>query len=189
LRRLFKWLTVAILTLLAIIGALLLLVDTSAGHRLIVDRIEAMRPQSGLRIQIGRIDGSVWNRARIRDLRLSDPKGVFFESGDIALDWTPVAWVSNKLDITSVTADVATLARLPTFNPSTKKGAILPGFDIHVGQLAIKRLTIGAGVSGTARTGSLTGQADIRGGRALVKDDGRRYARAQSRCRTRPQQV
>jgi translocation and assembly module TamB len=171
LRRFLKWLALAFLGLLAVIGALLLLIDTSAGHRLIVDRVEAMRPSSGLRIQIGRIDGSVWNRARIRDLRLSDPRGVFFESGDISLDWTPVAWWGNKLDIASVTADIATLARLPKFNPSAKKGAILPGFDIHIGQLAIKRLTIGAGVSGTARTGSLTGQADIRGGRALVKAD------------------
>ncbi len=171
MKRALKWLAIAILALLAIIGALLLLVDSSAGHRFIVDRIEAMAPQSGLRIQIGRIDGSVWNRASIRDLRLSDTKGVFFESGDIALDWTPVAWVSNKLDITSVKADVATLARLPKFNPSDKKGAILPGFDIHIGRLEIKRLTIGAGVSGTARTGSLIGQADIRGGRALVKAD------------------
>jgi translocation and assembly module TamB len=166
-----KWTVGILLTLLAVIGVLLLLVDSSAGHRFIVDRIEAMAPASGLRIQIGRIDGSVWNRARIRDLRLSDPRGVFFESGDIALDWTPVAWWGSKLDITSLTADVATLQRLPKFNPSTKKGAILPGFDIHVGQLAIKRLTIGAGVSGTARTGSLTGKADIRGGRALLEAD------------------
>ena len=73
-----KWLALGLLAILAVIGVLLLLVDTSAGHRLIVDRIEGMRPQSGLRIQIGRIDGSVWNRMRIRDLRLSDPRGVFF---------------------------------------------------------------------------------------------------------------
>ena len=58
-----------------IVGLLLLVlagvgfgVDTDAGHRFIVDRIAELRPSSGLRIHIGRIEGSIWRHARIRDL-------------------------------------------------------------------------------------------------------------------------
>ncbi len=168
MKRILKWIGGILATLALVAGALLLLADSSIGHRFLIDRIEAMRPASGLRIEIGRIDGSVWNRASIRDFRLSDPRGMFFESGEVDLDWSPRAYLANTLDITSLTADAATLHRLPTFNPSTKTGAILPGFDIHVGRLAIKKLTIGEAVSGRARSGSLDARADIRSGRAIV---------------------
>src|SRR5205085_11572090 len=53
--------------------------------------------------------------------------------------------------------------------PSTKKGPILPGFDIHIGELRVDRLDIGKAVSGQARSGSLRGKADIRSGRALIE--------------------
>src|SRR5205085_11906461 len=73
------------------------------------------------------------------------------------------------LNTVSVSAQQVTLIRLPKLKPSTSKGPILPGFDIHVGELRIDRLDIGAAVSGTARTGSLRGKADVHSGRALVE--------------------
>jgi translocation and assembly module TamB len=44
----------------------------------------------------------------------------------------------------------------------------LPDFDIHIGRLKVDRLELAKGVSGTARTGSVLGEADIRAGRAMV---------------------
>ena len=38
------------------------------------------RRNSGLRIHIGRIEGSIWGETRLRDVRLYDPKGLFAES-------------------------------------------------------------------------------------------------------------
>ena len=163
-----KWIGGILLALALVAGALLIIADSSVGRRFLVDRIEALRPASGLRFQIGRIEGSIWSKAQLRDLRVSDASGVFFESPDVALDWTPRAWLDNRLDITSLTADAATLRRLPKLVPSGKKGPILPEFDIRIGRLAINRLTIGDAVSGKARRGKLEAKADIRDGRALV---------------------
>ncbi len=163
-----KWLGAILLALALVAGALLLLADSSIGHRYIIDRIEGLRPASGLRFEIGRIDGSIWNKSTIRDLRVADAKGVFFESPEVDLDWNPRAYLGNTLDIDSLTADAATLRRLPKLMPTGKKGPILPGFDIRIARLAIARLTIGSAVSGKARTGSLDGKADIHDGRAVV---------------------
>ena len=167
--RAVKWVGGILLALALAVGVLLTLADSSVGHRYLIDRIEALRPVSGLRFKVGRIDGSIWNRATIRDLRVADASGVFFESPEVALNWAPRAYLSNRLDITSLTADSATLIRLPKLQPSGKKGAILPAFDIRIGRLAIERLTIGSAVSGKARTGKLEAKADIRDGRALVE--------------------
>ena len=82
-----KWIGGILLALALAAGAVLLLADSSVGHRYLIDRIEGFRPTSGLRFEIGRIDGSIWNRATIRDLRVSDASGVFFESAEVELDW------------------------------------------------------------------------------------------------------
>jgi translocation and assembly module TamB len=166
-----KWVGALVFALVVIVGALLLFIDTSIGHRIIVDRIEALRPASGLRFEVGRIEGSVWNRATIRDVRAIDGRGVFFESPEIDLDWKPIDWLRNALTINRVHADSAILHRLPSLKPSTQRGAILPGFDIHVGALSIDRLTIKTGVSGKSQTGRVMAKADIRAGRALIDGD------------------
>ena len=168
-----KWIGGILLALALAAGAVLLFADSSVGHRYLIDRIEGFRATSGLRFEIGRIDGSIWNRSTIRDLRVSDASGVFFESAEVELDWTPRAYLDNRLDITSLTADAATLRRLPKLSPTGKKGAILPGFDIRIGRLAIERLTIGSAVSGKPRTGKLEAKADIRDGRAVIMANAR----------------
>ena len=94
---------------------------------------------------------------------------MFLTSPNIKLDWAPGAWLYNKLSIDSLTAERVSLIRLPKLKPSTKKGPILPGFDIHVGDLRIDRLDIGRQVSGQRRSGSVRGKADVHSGRALVE--------------------
>ena len=174
LRRDWRWrllnelfaLFVALLFLLAV---LLVLLDSAPGHRFIVDQIAKFETASGLRIQIGRIDGSIFGKSQLRNVRVADQNGVFLTSPDIKLDWTPGAWLTNKLTIDSLTADRVTLVRLPKLKPSTRKGPILPGFDIHVGELRIDRLDIGPEVSGKPRSGRVWGKADIHSGRALIE--------------------
>jgi translocation and assembly module TamB len=156
----------AALALLA--GALLLIADTSIGHRFIADRIAALAPANGLRVKIGRIEGSIYGKARLRDVQLHDPQGLFFESADVSLDWKPFRYLSNVLDIETLTTPAARLRRVPKLVPSDKPGPILPDFDIRIGKLAIARLDIDAGVAGAARRGRLEGTADVRAGRALV---------------------
>ena len=94
---------------------------------------------------------------------------MFLTSPNIKLDWSPGAWLDNKLSIDSLTADRVTLIRLPKLKPSTSKRPILPGFDIHIGELTIGRLDIGPEVSGKPRSGRLWGKADVHSGRALVE--------------------
>src|SRR5947199_230285 len=82
---------------------------------------------------------------------------------------SPGAWLENRLDIKALTAERVDLVRLPKLNPSTNRGPILPGFNIHVGELRIDRLNVGPQVGGRARSGSVRGKADVHSGRALVE--------------------
>ena len=139
------------------------------GHRWIIDRIAGLETASGLRIRIGRIDGSIFGKSQLRNVTVADGRGVFLTSPNIKLDWTPGAWLDNKLYVDSLTAERVALIRLPKLKPSTRKGPILPGFDIHIGELKIGRLDIGPQIGGKPRSGSVRGKADVHSGRALVE--------------------
>lgn len=166
--RLAKWSLAGLLGLALILLALAGLADTGPGHRFIASRIAQLAPRSGLRIEIGRIEGSIYGEARLHGLKLSDPKGLFFEAPVVDLDWTPLAWVNNRIDIERLHAKTATLHRLPKLNPGRPDAPILPDFDIRIGALAIDRLQIGKAVSGQPRVGRLAGRADIADGRAVI---------------------
>jgi translocation and assembly module TamB len=143
-------------------------IDTGPGHRLIADRIAAMRPSSGLRIRIGRIDGSIWTRATLRDVRLYDLDGQFFEAPELALAWHPTRWLHNRLDIDRLAAPLVTLDRAPRLR--SKPGSpILPGFDIRIGRLDIRRLRLGPAIAGRAHVMRLLARADIHDRRALIQ--------------------
>lgn len=158
----------ALLLVVAAIGALLLLLDTGPGHRLIANRIAALQPKDGMRYRIGRIEGSIYGRARLIDVRIYDPKGLVFRAPVANLHWNPFAWTVNRLDITRMTVPRAVLAKLPQPRPTGRKGPILPGFDIRIGALRVDRLEVAPAVTGVARVGRVQGHADIRSGRALI---------------------
>jgi len=181
-RRLLNELLALFVALLFLLAGLLIILDSAPGHRFIVDQLSRMETASGLKIRIGRIDGSIFGRSQLRNVSVADSRGVFLTSPNIKLDWAPGAWLDNKLHVDSLSAERVSLIRLPKLKPTTKKGPILPGFDIHIGELRIDRLDIGAGVGGKARSGSVRGKTDVNHGRmlvelrALVADGGDRIA-------------
>lgn len=167
-RRWGRRIATALLLLLAALLAAAALLDTQLGHRFVADRIGALRPGNGMRYTVGRIEGSLYGKATLIDVRISDLDGVMFRAGRAELDWRPFAWASNRLDIRRLHVPNATLLRLPRTRPSGRRGAILPGFDIQIGDLRVDRLTLGPTLAGGVRTASLQGRADVRAGRALI---------------------
>ena len=171
-RRLAKWTVGLLLALFLLAGLGMILLDTAPGHRFLADRIASQAPESGLRIRIGRIDGSIWGRTRFLDVRLYDPNGLFAESSRIDLDWQPLGWITNRLIIDDLQSELVILHRLPKLKPSREPKPVLPGFDIRIGRFDIAQLRVGAAVTGTRRTARLGGEIEIRSGRALVRIDG-----------------
>jgi len=168
-RRLLNELFALFVALLFLLAGLLVLLDSAPGHRFIVDQLSGMETASGVRIRIGRIDGSIFGRSQLRNVRVADSRGVFLTSPNVKLDWSPGAWLDNKLHVDSLTAERVSLIRLPKLRPTTNKGPILPGFDIHIGELRLDRLDVAPAVGGRARSGSVRGKADVNHGRALVE--------------------
>src|SRR5688572_9497785 len=117
-KRLLNELFALFIALLLLFAGALVLLDTAPGHRFIADKIGQIETASGLRIRIGRIDGSIFGEAKLRHVRVSDQQGVFLTSPEIDIDWAPGAWLRNTLAIDSLTAERVDLIRVPRLKPT-----------------------------------------------------------------------
>src|SRR3546814_19230297 len=72
------------------------------------------------------------------------------------------------MSINRLIVPMATRAKLPKTRPSGENKPILPGFDVHIGDLRIDRLAVASAVTGIARSGRVEARADIASGRARV---------------------
>nr|MCU0729793.1 translocation/assembly module TamB [Sphingopyxis sp.] len=163
---------VAVLVILA--GAAALLIDTQPGHRFVADRIAAMEMQNGLKIRVGRIDGSLYSRTRLRDVQLLDLDGRFARISEAELEWHPFQFLlANRLDIDSLFVSRAQWDRYPRLRPADPDAPILPDFDIAIDSVRVDRLVIGADIVGSQRVARANGRAIIESGRADVALDAR----------------
>jgi translocation and assembly module TamB len=154
------------LVALALIG--LQLLNTAPGQRLLASQLDRIAPRSGLTIAVGRLEGSLYGRLIIHDLRVRDPQGVFVSAPRVELDWRPAAIIQNKLQINSLVASTVRWHRLPKLRPTRRVGPLLPSFDIYVGKLLLERVIIDPPITGQQQIARLEGTADIHDGRALV---------------------
>lgn len=175
-----RWLAGAGLAVVAVIVlafAALAWIGTDSGRRFVATRVENLAFDNGMKIGIGRIEGSVLGEMRIRDFTLSDPQGIFLRAPLVALDWRPLAYAGKHLAIRSLIVPQARLMRRPAFRPTPPSDApLLPDLDIDIDRLAVERLLVDPAVTGQRHLVSLAGTAHIAHGRAQLTADARAVA-------------
>ncbi len=172
-----KWTGIVLASLLGLIVAAVLLLDTGPGRRFVIDQIESFEFESGMKIGIGRIEGSLYGQMVLHDFSLSDPAGAFLTSPEMRVDWRPLAYINNHVDVRSLTARRMTLLRLPTFKETPPNNdPLLPDLDIDIARMEVASFVAEAPVSGEQRVASLDGAAHIASGRAQVTFNGRTIA-------------
>lgn len=168
-RRIARGTGIAILSLVALVGLFLIGLNSDAGRRFVITQIEKIELENGMRIGIGRLDGSLFGKMVIRDLTLKDTKGVFLRSPEVRLDWRPFAYLSNHIDIRSATAQTIVMQRLPAFKPVPDTGEpLLPDIDIDVAKLQVDRFVFEAPVAGQRQEARVAGKVAIADRRAQV---------------------
>jgi translocation and assembly module TamB len=168
-RRVAKWSAVAVVTLAVLAGAALLGINTGPGRAFVARQISNTTFASGLNIRVGRIDGSLYGALVLRDVEVRDTKGAFGSAKEVALDWRPFAYLSNRVDVRSLSSPLVKIERLPELKPGDPNAPTLPDIEIDVAKLDIARIEIAQGVTGRRHIARLSGKAHIAGGRAIVE--------------------
>ncbi len=157
----------AILVLPIVLAAAFL--SSPIGKRFVTDQIAQVSPASGLRFEVGRIEGDIYGAATLHDVTVKDPQGTFLTIPEVELDWRPLAWLWSGIDIRELTARRGTLRRLPELLPGDPDAPFLPDFDIRIDRFEIDNLTLAEGLAGEAeQRADFTAKVDIRQGRAMI---------------------
>jgi translocation and assembly module TamB len=144
-------------------------INTELGRRYVTRQINQLEFASGLDIDIGRLEGSIYGKLIIHDLTVKDPKGTFFVAPRAELDWRPFSYFRNHVDIRELTIPQARLGRLPELRQTGDPNApLLPDLDIDIGRLRVGRLLVEPPVTGQRHLLALDGMAKIADGRAQV---------------------
>ncbi|UYY78282.1 translocation/assembly module TamB domain-containing protein [Sphingomonas sp. R1] len=167
--KIVQWVALGLVSMAALAGLAVLGLDTQPGRRLIADQLGKLKLESGLGFRIGRIDGSIYGGMILRDVRVSDTQGVFATAQEIKLDWRPLAYLKNRIDIRNLESPEIRLARLPALKPSGDPNApLLPDLNIDIARLNVARIDIAPTVDGQRHIARLSGSAHLADGRAQI---------------------
>jgi len=168
--RVAKWVGIALLTIVALIGVALLVINTGPGKRFVAGRLAAYSTAAGLNFRTSRIDGSLYGRMVLHDVEVRDAQGTFATIPELRVDWRPFAYLHSKVDVRELIAPTATLIRRPALKPvpSDPNAPILPDIDLALGRVSIDRLDILPAVTGRRHRVRLAGSANIADGRAQI---------------------
>jgi translocation and assembly module TamB len=168
-----KWVAIGIAGIAALIGLLLLGLDTGPGKRLIANQLAGFETASGLNFRVARITGSIYSRMVLRGVEVRDTKGAFLTVPELTVEWRPFAYVHSKIDVREFDAPLMILARNPALKvvPSDPNAPLLPDIDLSLRKLSIGRLIIQPPVTGQRHIVKLAGSAEIADGRAQLNVD------------------
>ena len=171
--KIVKWVGIVLAVVVALVALLVLGLNTAPGRNFVRGQLDGYETATGLKIGVGRLDGSLYGQLTIRDLTISDPKGVFARAPRVALDWRPFAYANGLIDVRRLSAPLVTLARLPELKavPSDPNAPLLPDIDLAIGRLDVGRLVLERPVTGRRSIVRLGGSADIADGRARLALD------------------
>ncbi|MEZ0242988.1 MAG: hypothetical protein ACAH11_06400, partial [Sphingomonas sp.] len=175
-RRVAKWSAGIVVTLAVLAGAALLGINTGPGRAFVARQISNTTFASGLNIRVGRIDGSLYGALVLRDVEVRDAQGAFGSAKEVALDWRPFAYLSNRLDVRSLSSPLVKIARLPALKPGDPNAPTLPDIAIDVAKLDIARIEVAQAVTGNRHIARLSGSAHIANGRAVVEANAATFA-------------
>jgi translocation and assembly module TamB len=156
------------LLLLVLAGAYVWL-DTQSGRDFVARQVAGFELENGLNIRVGRIEGSIYGAAVLKDVRFRDPKGDFARAPEIRLDWHPFAYLRGAVDVDSLTARSLNVSRMPAFRVVPDRGEpLLPDLDISIDRLKIDNIVFAPAITGEEQVASLEGKAGIADRRAVV---------------------
>jgi translocation and assembly module TamB len=163
-----KYAGIGLLALLVIAAAFLVWLNSDPGRRFVVRQINNFETVSGLQVRVGRIEGSVFGNLRLHDLELRDPQGTFFRAPVAELEYRPLSYLSNHIDIASLIIPQARMSRVPALRAGDPNAPLLPDIDIDIGRLRIDRLLLDPAVTGRRHLLSIDSRVKIADGRAQL---------------------
>ncbi len=150
------------LVLLAL-GGVCIGLNTGGGRRFAEREINRLlAPGEGISGLSGHFPADV----KLASLTLADTGGVWLKGRDLELRWQPAALLSGRIAVTSLSAAVLDMRRLPVAGKSSGGGGLAGRFSawrVDVARLSVPEFNLGAALAGAPTTFNLSGAAHLHG--------------------------
>ncbi|TPE58476.1 hypothetical protein FJQ54_15485 [Sandaracinobacter neustonicus] len=169
----WAWLLGALLAVVLLLAAavplgLWWLAETPGGRAFVASRVSGLQPESGIRYEVGRIDGSLLSQFQLVDVVVHDLDGPLALIPRADVDWEPITLVRRVVSINRLDVPEVRLLRMWKLNPRDPDEPILPDIDIRVGRFSFPKIVLEKPLLGREEVLAATGRADIRSGRLLL---------------------
>jgi translocation and assembly module TamB len=169
----WAWLAgVLLLVVLAVAAAvpvgLWWLAETPGGRAFVAGRVSGLEPASGIRYEVGRIDGSLLSTFTLVDVVVKDLDGTLALIPRAEVDWEPITLVSRLVSINRLDVPEIRLLRMWALNARDPDEPLLPDIDVRIGRFALPRVVLEKPVLGREEQLSANGRVEIRSGRVLL---------------------
>jgi translocation and assembly module TamB len=156
-----------VLVLLLLIGAVWILGNTAAG-RVQIEQLTARL--TGGQVQLSGLAGSFPSHLTLEQLQLRDGAGVWLTAKRIELDWTPLAYLKDRLlQINRLHVASVEMERLPQSSSPQGSGEVsIPRID--VAEASFDLLHLGSQLAGTPASLVASGSAHLRSVRDMLFD-------------------
>ncbi|MGI1664160.1 translocation/assembly module TamB domain-containing protein [Palleronia sp. KMU-117] len=146
--------------------------DSSRGDASFLERqIEGALSGDDRDVVIEGFRGLLGGQATFDRLTISDRDGVWLTVTDVELDWSRLALLRRRLEVTRLTAGSVEFTRLPAPtetppSPEASAGFALPELPVavRIGEISVGNLSLGEALFGRAASLSLAGSANLEGG-------------------------
>ena len=125
----------------------------------------------GRKVTITGFEGALSARATIEKLEIADDLGIWITLEGVALDWSRSSLLSGEVDVSELTADVITLARLPVMAEDGTPSAEATPFalpelpvSIAVDKVEASRIVLESAILGEEVEGRLEASLSLSGG-------------------------
>ena len=163
LRRIAGFLTAILLIPLALVGGLLLFVQTGPGRGLVVWAAETFVSGDGTELRIGGLSGRLPFDMTVTGVTMADTNGVWLDVDRARLAWRPFSLAAGVLSIEMIDVDNVEIARLPQSEASEDSGGGLPvlPFEIVLDRLSVGKVALAEPVIGAPAAVTIEGDARL----------------------------
>jgi translocation and assembly module TamB len=144
------------------------LAETPGGRSFVASRVSGIEPESGIRYEVGRIDGSLLSRFELVDVVVNDLDGPLALIPRAKVDWEPVTLIRRLVSINRLEVPEIRVLRMWNLNPRDPDEPLLPDIDVRIGRFDLPRVVLEKPLIGRQEVLSASGRADIRSGRVLL---------------------
>ncbi|HEX3863865.1 MAG TPA: translocation/assembly module TamB domain-containing protein [Stellaceae bacterium] len=166
--RVVRWLGIAVLAVIVLIGGALALLQTSPVLNWAGGKVMQIVSAPGFSVTLHGLGGHIPFDLRAQRIEVSDDHGVWLALDNADIDLAPSALLSGRVQINSLSAAAIDVARLPETKPQPNPKPVplaqllrLPRLPVAVAvdRLAVDRLTLGPTILGDTMQAAIAGHA------------------------------